>query len=639
MDAFLTELTTLIIICAALFLPGSAILIVSGVWRRWQGLQRLMAATGLGLAFYPILFYTTRTLLPQARFGRGLLAGILLLALLITLWGVWKERVYFFRPDRLEWIALLILGLTVASRLWFAHQYPFPAWSDSLHHVLLTKLTAESGRLPQTLEPYFPNVLNLYHLGLYALSGTVQILGQVEAHTALLWTVQVLNGLCGIGIYLVLDRYAGRSGAVLGLAVAGLFSAHPALWANWGRFTQLASVVLLPIAWAFFLELISRPGTVTAPKLAPRAFLWLGAFAASTAAAVFLYHFRVGIFYLLLLAATVLISLVKNHSREDVRRVVNATLFTGLGMLILSLPALWGAADAYLTTRATTGGSLDPAQREQLLQNFYVFPLSSVPYLAAPVWLLVIGGIAGLWGLIARNVLTAINLLWTVMLLIVGNLYMLGIPALSFTNLGAVLIMIYIPLSIVIGAGFQEALRRLPQRYLAPVRIASVAVILAAGLLAFWARATAVEPNRHFVTEQDIKAMDWISQNVPADAVFAINTYRWLPGSIHGTDAGYWLPYFTQRQIVTASMLSDGLNREYRRQVQARAEAAEALETDLGALAALRDLGVEYIYIGATGDFSGPGLRVDFLTQSDAARVLYSEDGVAVLRILAGGDT
>ena len=63
-------------------------------------------------------------------------------------------------------------------------------------------------------------------------------------------------------------------------------------------------------------------------------------------------------------------------------------------------------------------------------------------------------------------------------------------------------------------------------------------------------------------------------------------------------------------------------------------EAAEALETDLNALNTLYDLGVEYVFIGANGDFSGPGLRLDFLAQSDAVKILYNQNGTAVLQIL-----
>jgi hypothetical protein len=216
----------------------------------------------------------------------------------------------------------------------------------------------------------------------------------------------------------------------------------------------------------------------------------------------------------------------------------------------------------------------------------------------------------------------------------VGNLYLLSIPILNITNLGAILIMLYIPISVIIGAGLEEVLPRIPQKYLSPATAVILAGILLASLPAARARATDVEEYRQFVSEQDITAMAWIDENIPEQATFAINIFYWLPDFAHGTDAGYWIPYLTGRAIVTSSMLSDGLPRDYWEKVQIRSEAAEALETNLYALDTLYDQGVEYIYIGTNGDFSGPGLRLDHLAQSDAVKILYNRGGTAVLQIL-----
>ena len=244
-----TEIRLILILAGMLFLPGMALLIVSGTWRHWPGLQRVVVAIGLSVAFYPVLFYGMRFLWPQMTLGPYKMGGLLLLWAGITVWGVWRHKGFTGSWRGAGNVAVLaavgVLLLTVASRAWVAHVRPYPAWSDSLHHTLITQLTAQNGRLPFTLEPYFPNVLDMYHLGLDAISGTAQMLTGAAAHTALLWTAQLLNAYCGLGIYLVLARYGGRNetekqiGAVVGLAIAGLFSVHPALYVNWGRFTQL----------------------------------------------------------------------------------------------------------------------------------------------------------------------------------------------------------------------------------------------------------------------------------------------------------------------------------------------------------------------------------------------------------------
>jgi hypothetical protein len=618
------EVRLFVTLVAVFVLPGSAALILSQTWRHWPGLQRFIAAVGLSIAFYPVLYYIMRFLLPQAVLSPAIVGSLLLLSIIITVWGVWRYRAFTLRLSRTEWAAVGILALTFVSRFWFVYNHPYPAWSDSLHHTLLTQLVAENGHLPYSLEPYFPNDLSMYHLGLYAVSGTVMMLAEVPAHNALLWTAQFLNALAGIGVYLVLDRYAGRTGAIVGLALAGLFSAHPALWANWGRFTQLSSQIILLIAWVFTIE------GVTPSRSVGRATAWLVFFSALLTAAVFLFHFRVAVFYLPLLAAVLITTLRDAENRARRLQVLKRLAAVSAASLLIVLPALWAAGAAYLAGRL---GSEAALSAEQARQNYYYFPLSTIPYLAAPLWLLAVGGLGALLGLARRNRLIISSLVWLVLLVVIGNLYVLNLPILNVTNIGAILIMVYLPLALVIGAAAEELLAVLSWNARLSARRALLLLILFAALPAAYARANSVEQSRHFVMPSDLEAMAWIEGNVPDDATFAINTYFWLPNFAHGTDAGYWIPYFTGRHIVTSSMLTDGLTTDYRRLVLSQSQASEKLATDLTALNDLVDLDVDYVYIGARGDFSGPGLNRDFLLQSEQVDLLYQSGASAVLRI------
>ena len=626
---------TLMLITAALFfLPGSAWLIVSKTWPQWPGLQRYFVAIGLSIASYPVLFYAARFLLPGVELGPWSIGALLLLALIVTGWGIWRQRAFSLRLSSLEWVAVAILGLTFISRFWIVYTHPYPAWSDSLHHTLLTQLTVENGRLPDTLEPYFPNDLAMYHLGLYALSGSVAMLAQVPAHTALLWTAQFLNSLCGIGIYLALDRYAGRRGAVVGLAVASLFTAHPALWVNWGRFTQLSSQVIFLFVWVLTLETVVPSRSLPTQKdQPPWSSTWILFFTVLSTAALFFFHFRVAIFYFLLLFITLVTTFWRTRTRSQRLIFIKRLTAVAMASLVVVLPVLWEAAQVYIARQTGARSPMQQEEVQQLRQNYYLFPLSTIPYLAAPVWLLTIGGVSTVVGLIRRNVLIIISFIWIVLLTILGNLYLLDIPILNITNFGAILIMFYLPLSLIIGAAVEEGWSFVPPASQKWAGHLFTLAILAAALPATAARATTLEPYRYFITPQDVEAMAWIQDNVPVEAKFAINTYFWLPRFAHGTDAGYWIPYFTGRQIVTSSMLADGLSPTYLQRILAQSEASEALETDLSALDELYDLGVEYIYIGAKGDFSGSGLQRDFLVLSDRVELLYENKGVAILHI------
>jgi hypothetical protein len=62
-------------------------------------------------------------------------------------------------------------------------------------------------------------------------------------------------------------------------------------------------------------------------------------------------------------------------------------------------------------------------------------------------------------------------------------------------------------------------------------------------------------------------------------------------------------------------------------------QAAEQLEVDNTVLAELQALGVDYVYVGRKGDFSGPGLNVTQLAQAQNVSVLYQNGKVSILQI------
>ena len=127
--------------------------------------------------------------------------------------------------------------------------------------------------------------------------------------------------------------------------------------------------------------------------------------------------------------------------------------------------------------------------------------------------------------------------------------------------------------------------------------------------------------------------MDWIRENTPPDALFAVNTYFWLPYAPHGTDAGYWIPYFTGRQTTAGVMLLDLGSDEYFLGTVEISRKVEELELDNSSLAELQALGVDYVYVGSNGDFSGPGLDAARLSQAENVTLVFQYAQVSILQI------
>lgn len=629
------EVRVLLTLGLLLWLPGACWMTWGGIGRGWPWASRGALALSIGGATYPLLFYLT----PWMAWGPLTLGGLLAGLALLTLAGWVRARrgetrphpAPFARVDLLDAATGGVLLLTLGVRAWVAHRYPFPGWTDSLHHTLLTSLTAATGQLPTTLEPYFPIPLDMYHRGLYALSAPVVWLAQAPAHTALLWTAQVMNALAALAVYLLLERRAGRVAGLVGVLVVGLLSFQPAFYVNWGRFTQLASQAILPAAWwvaMHSLRLWRDEG------IHRRTWGWV-LLAAWLSAGVFLLHYRVAVFYLPWLALGMLEVIGWRPTGTIIRRTLLAAAAIGLLALVLLSPVIGTAVRAYVAeqTSVATTALGDPVQAAAVREAYFVFPWATFWDLALRPWLFWLTVAALGVGLVRGIPLVWSSLIWALLLFSLGNAYLLRIPLLNVTNLGAVLILTYLPAAIILGTVAADLVRLLPGDWQSPVRRGLAAAAIVAALVWTPIRAGDVEPFRYFVTPADARALAWVRDNTPADARFAVNTLFWLPQMPHGTDAGYWIPYLTGRTMTAGVMLLDLADQSEIERVVADSHAAVAVAADPTQVGELSARGVTYLYAGALGNFGGPAFDVDKLAAQPGVEIVYQEGAVAVLKL------
>lgn len=634
-----------LVLALALLIPGWFCLALTGARRAWTPLQLWLTALGIGLAFYPVLFYAARAMLPFFTFGPYKITALLVGMALVTAWRLRTDWRKLFAFAALEWVALGVFALTLGTRFWIVRDRPYPAWSDSLHHALLTHLTAVQGRLPVSLEPYYPIPLDQYHLGFYALTAVTQWLAQVPAHTALLVTAQAVNGLAGIGVYLVLERKVGRVGAIVGAVIAGLLSQQPALYVNWGRFTQLSSQALLLIGWLAVWESLDMWASATpgrssshpesdrsiAAQPSVRQIYGLSGIAALITAAIFLLHFRVAAFYLPLLAITTgwVVWRVR-RDRMALRRTLTGVALIASLSLLLVIPALVGALRVYLHERLAVAPPV--AAQGATFSTFYTVPFDAVPYLIGlPWWFLALTAFAALIGIMRRNSVVLQTSLWLPILLAMGYVYLLGIPLLNLTNLGAVLIMLYLPIALIVGAAVEVTAAWLPRPQW--VRGGLLGLCLLTAVLGIRDRTLVVEPFRYFVTTTDVTAMAWIAAQTPADAHFAVNTHFWLPRAPHGTDGGYWIPYFTGRTTTAGVMINNLGAAGYQASIVEQSRAVERLQDDPSAVDDLRRLGVTHVYIGPIGHYLSAGLDPARLRTYPGLAEVYTDQGVTIFAL------
>ncbi|MGI6251455.1 MAG: hypothetical protein ACOYKD_08905 [Anaerolineaceae bacterium] len=633
------EIKTIVVILAMLLLPGWALLSLGKYRERWQPLQRWFLALCLGIAVYPVIFYAARVVFPGLLIGTNKLLLFLALCALMIILRLRKDWKAQFSLGRHAGFILFILLLTLGTRLYLAHMYPYPAWTDSVHHSIITKLVMQSGQLPTTMLPYDPGSLSGYHLGLYSLTGPLGLLTGIPPHSSLIWFCQFVNGLAGLGVFLVLDRKVSRVAGLAGLVFAGLLSFQPAWYFNWGRDTQLvAQSILLPAGLAFW-DLLEHANKSAEE---PRCNRYIGILLTSIlVAGCSMIHFRVAAFLLPLLLLVAAISLARKCIFPKQRLKLTGTiLIVGFVSIVMILPAFIPAITDYLNPipRNPTSAKLPTAPRNLSEDTFYRFTYKQFESLGLTKVLtgLALGGlITGLFFQKTRS-LALLIILWVLLLIAEGYLYLFNIRKLAFINMTGIMIAAYLPGALGFGLlvhHLANLLTHLPGFQTPNVLMI---VLCLAGLIYAPDRINGVESYRFYMTPDDEKAMNWIRTHIPADGVIGINTAYWTQTAFIGTDAGFWLPYFAERETSTRTMMSyravDFTN------VRLRTMSIMKLYENPNELTDLCELGIDYLYSASNPPYNKQDFNVESLILQPGVSLLYNQGGVQVLHICSGGN-
>ncbi len=250
--------TILLVICIfwICWMPGRLCLLVSGFDSRYDWGERTAISIGIGLAFYPIIFIWTslfNTAWDRASVW-GLLISITGLCLYLVIRRIRNNPIIQPQISKNWWISLGLLSIFLASlavRLVMVRDISAPAWVDSVHHALLGKLIVLNGGIPDSYSPFVDIQTANYHIGFHVTLALFQWLSQLDISQALLIFGQVINALMVFSTYLLTTTLVKNQ--IAGLVAAfftGLVTPMPAYYTSWGRFTQLAGLVMLPAAVA-----------------------------------------------------------------------------------------------------------------------------------------------------------------------------------------------------------------------------------------------------------------------------------------------------------------------------------------------------------------------------------------------------
>ncbi|HMQ32892.1 MAG TPA: hypothetical protein PKD53_19330 [Chloroflexaceae bacterium] len=571
--------------------------------------------------------------------------------------AAWRDRGRPGPPASPEgaWAAALtaaIVGATFATRLAHVEGLALPPWVDSVHHALLVRLAAETGSAPASLAPYLPVRDLPYHWGYHVVVATAMRLGGPGLPETLMLSGQLLNALhaltaAGLAVALWRRPTAGPAAAL----VVGLVSLMPAYYLSWGRYTQLAGLLMVPglaIAWQ--------------QGLAGRGRGWWAA-AALALAGLSLVHFRVLILAGALLAA---LSLAWAAGRPwgEVRGRLVAAVAAGVAGAALTAPWLALLVGRALLPAVADGGLAGGGSYNALNEGLlWVEPNRLLAALAMA---------AGLAGLARRRAVAAALALWVGLMALLANPWLLAyllaavglalvaaaIPRRRLARAGAgaalllsaalgpppylwlitndvVVISLFLPFAALIGGGAAMLYGRLAALGPATGRALPWAWAAALAGVGVWGAAAmdgrVLNQTTVLARPADRAAIAWVAAETPPEARFLVNAAPWLPTARRGADGGWWLLPLAGRATTMPPVLYVYGPPDYVARVNAVADAVIGYAP--GGERAILDLvaaeGVTHIYLA---EGVGP-LTAEIFAGRPGFTPVYAQDGVTIFAV------
>lgn len=628
-----------------LFLPG---------WDSLDIWERLALGSGVGLSLQFLLFLWTDLIGVYLGAAYAWLPGCL--ALLAILWNS-RRRLNVLprlrsmlskegRTRSLTWDGLLmslVLGLVFSARLLAIRSVVAPMWGDSVQHTTIAQLIVDKGGLFQSWLPYAPYNTLTVHYGFSSAVALFSWIADMDSMQATLVAGQILNGLAILSLYPLAIRLSDRNrlsgiGAVI---AAGIFSPMPAYYVNYGRYAQLTGQVILPVSiWLLWESIEPQKDTFRGTN---RNILRHTSLAGIALAGMILGYYRTPFYYasfgLILLLCVGFPRWMK--AEYSMLRGLGSLIMIVMFSLLLLLPWLPRLAGSNLVNAVSSGiSNMAPLTKVILdLQGW-----RDISYYA-PWGMLALVAAAVLWAIFKRRWLVAVLALWFPLMAVYLFGQILGLPGANMLQTFALLISVYMPVSLLIGWLIGEIAHRLEYtNRLSPALLG--VFVLAAGLWGWNPQRKISQPDIFAMVEKpDLRAAKWIRAHTPTDAIFLIEGFSIYGGtSAVGSDAGWWLPITAGRQTNIPPQYAQFNERPdipgYTKQVAALVVALEQQPvTSPDNLQRLCLFGISHVYIGQKQGrvgFNAPQLfSPDELSASSAFKLLYHRDKVYIFKLKA----
>ncbi len=504
----------------------------------------------------------------------------------------------------------LLVGLIFFSRFYGIRSLEVPLWGDSYQHAVIVQLLLDHGGLFNSWLPYAPYESFTTHFGFHTAAALYAWVTGAPAAQATLITGQLINTLSILGLYPLAVHLQGgnRWSGVGAVAVAGLFSPLPAGYVNWGRYAQLAGQAILPVAIWLVWKIMEAVSSTEKETSGSR--LWMGGsdfkkiiLTGLVLAGMTLNYYRMPVFALALFLPLFGSWFFYNRRRDNgngfklIFYILLVGLIAGLAFLPRGLQVWGGKLGQWIGQGVQTGTSLEKVSADyQMWRNLFLF---------APAPLIALAACGLIWALIKKNRRVPVIGLWIIVLgLIVGG-QIVRLPLSNLMQNFAVLIALYIPLSLLSGVLFGELEGALHSKFGFFGNGFLFVLLLLLSFGGAWKQREVVRPpDFALVNRPDLRALEWIRTHTSPEARFLVKGAVIHEGrSVVGVDAGWWIPLLARREntlppqyaLLTEKPIASGYSRRV-------VELVKILEqyplTSPAGIRALTDWGVTHVYIG-----------------------------------------
>ena len=442
----------------------------------------------------------------------------------------------------------------------------------------------------------------------------------------------------------------------------------PAYYVSWGRYTQLAGLLILPLPLAFLkLVFVKVAGTREATENLPTAEAlavedensWMGreqlglvftpkwnreaiavwGLACLAAGGLLIVHYRAAAFLGCLLLAFFAGLLLEQRWWKKIvliscsKQLLAAGFILGFGSLLLTLPWMGQVIPNLLVPAFTPGGSVaETAPFADFSWRFLEAGMGKYT-----LWL---AGVGMVCGILFRKRFVVAGLMWVGLLFTIANLGALGLPGGEIINNTSVAIMLFMPIALFGGfaisslvSGAEWLLRQRPAwgGLLAPLRVTLVAAAMVLSFLAARQLFPLVNATTYLFRASDRPALAWIDENIPKEEPILINPFNWGYGLCAGSDGGAWISALSGNVTLPPPVIYGfGSRSEIQRINSLCAEVLQHGSDPDHVWDLLREAGIRYVYTGARGGPISPGA----LQASPLFDTLYAQGGAYVFQTL-----